>query len=60
MGFGDVPRDTISLEVIIIIIVALGIPAVLIFIAALYVTYKKKPWQYVSKRSVHYALCMHL
>ena len=49
MGFGKVPRDTISTVVIIIIAVALGVPALLIFIGSFYVTYKKKPWQNVTR-----------
>ena len=49
VGFGRVPTDTISIEVIIIIIVALGIPAILVFLGGFYVTYKKKPWQNVGR-----------
>ena len=49
VGYGRVPKDTISIEVIIIIIVALGIPALLIFLGSFYVTYKKKPWQSIAR-----------
>ena len=52
VGFGKVPRDTISTEIIIVIIVALGIPVGLILLGAVYVTYKKKPWQNVA-RGIH-------
>jgi hypothetical protein len=49
VGFGRVPHDTISTEVIIIIAVALGVPALLIFFGSFYVTYKKKPWQNIAR-----------
>ena len=55
LGFGRAPKDKISIEVVIIIIVSIGVPALLIFLGSFYVMYKKKPWRNIGrgiKRSV--------
>ena len=50
LGYGIVPQDELSLQVIIAILVGLGIPVIFIFIGAIYVIYKKKPWESVKQR----------
>lgn len=53
LGYGQVPQDELSLQVIIAILVGLGVPVIFIFIAAIYVIYKKKPWENVKQRLSH-------
>ena len=50
LGYGIVPQDELSLQVIIAILVGLGVPVIFIFIGAIYVIYKKKPWENVKQR----------
>jgi len=49
LGYGRVPQDTLSFQVIITIIVGLGVPVLFILIGGIYVIYKKKPWENVSQ-----------
>ena len=49
IGYGTAPSDSVSLAIIITIAVGLGVPALFVVLGAIYVVYKKKPWENVQK-----------
>ena len=48
-GYGDVPKDSVSVVIIITIVVGVGIPIVLVLLGGVYVFIKKRPWQNVHR-----------
>ena len=49
IGYGIAPADSVSLAIISTIAVGLGVPALFVVLGAIYVIYKKKPWESMQK-----------
>lgn len=49
MGYGQPPQDKISVAVVATIAAGLGIPVLLVLMAAVFVVYKRRPWENVAR-----------